>query len=130
MRKAGLTIRMSLLMLALFLTAMPDVCMADSSNPPIRTTIRMRRSRNPNQQRAPGNNDLTIERAGRDITVFIPEYSEYARVMVGHGMIVEFEDFATSENPTVQVPETMTGIYTITISLDDIDFDETEMMFW
>ncbi len=116
-------------MLALFLTAMPDVCAAASpSHTPIFISVRKSRSRNPGQHRVPGDDILTLEKDGRDLTVLFPDYSEYARVMVGHGNIVEYEEFATPDSPTVHIPETMTGIYTLTISLDDIDYYETEIL--
>ena len=55
------------------------------------------RTRIPDPRRAPGENSLTIEKDGRDLTVFFPDY---ARVMVGHGNLVEYEEFTTPDSPT------------------------------
>ena len=90
--------------------------------------MRMKGQRIPDSHRAPGENSLTIEKDGRDLTVFFTDYAEYARVMVGHGNLVEYEEFTTPDSPTAHIPETMTGIYTLTISLDDIDYYETEIL--
>ena len=90
--------------------------------------LRKRATRIPDKPRAPENNPLTIEIDGREVTVFFPDYAEYARVMVGHGNLVEYEEFVTPDSPTAHIPETMTGIYTLTISLDDIDYYETEIL--
>ena len=129
MKKPKFILRAVLSMVALFLTLMPDVCMAASpSHTPILISVRKSRSRNPDRHRAPGDDILTIEKDGRDITVFFPDYAEYARVMVGQGNLVEFEEFTTPDNPTAHIPEIMTGIYTLTISLDDIDYYETDIL--
>lgn len=129
MKKSKFILRVVLSMVALFLTAIPDVCMAASpSHKPTMITMRVKGQRIPDPRRAPGENSLTIEKDGRDLTVFFPDYAEYARVMVGHGNLVEYEEFATPDSPTVHVPETMTGIYTLTISLDDIDYYETDIL--
>ena len=90
--------------------------------------LRKRATRIPDKPRAPENNPLTIEIDGREVTVFFPDYAEYARVMVGHGNLVEYEEFTTPDSPTAHIPETMTGIYTLTISLDDIDYYETDIL--
>ncbi len=129
MKKPKFILRAVLLMAALFLTAMPDVCSAASpSRNTTLITMRMKGQRIPDSHRAPGENSLTIEKDGRDLTVFFTDYAEYARVMVGHGNLVEYEEFTTPDSPTAHIPETMTGIYTLTISLDDIDYYETEIL--
>ena len=101
---------------------------ASGSKPRVVILGRERTKQSPNHRRAPENNPLTIEIDGREVTVFFPDYAEYARVMVGHGNLVEFEEFTTPDSPTAHIPETMTGIYTLTISLDDIDYYETDIL--
>ena len=110
--------------------AIPCHASIDASGSKPRVIILDKRTsiRRPNKHRAPENNPLTIEIEGRDVTVFFPDYAEYARVMVGHGNLVEYEEFVTPDSPTAHIPETMTGIYTLTISLDDIDYYETDIL--